>query len=111
MGQYNASQRSDDRVSHVRMVSAFRSFANLTSHTPQSQMRPAKLIVCLKVVGRKSKLRDSFALFASISQVSTCHLPTRALCVREALAWASSEQWLGDAKQAMSNGAVESGLI
>ena len=85
--QYNSSQRPDNRVSHVwistlstHCVIQYTAFGFLIvrlSHKPHpSQMRLARLTVHLeerKVVRRKT-WKSSFALFAAISQVSTCHL-------------------------------------
>ena len=93
------------------LVSAFRSFANLASHTLRRWgLRDYNR--CLeerKVVGRKTR-KSFFALFAAgISQVSTCHLNVWEACVGVHRAMAP----IGDAKQATGEGKsrpVETGL-
>ena len=110
LGKYDAFWRPDDRVSHIRISTlsahcvVYQRFGfpiiRLFHKPHPSQMRLVRLIVCFeeqKVVGRKSR-KNSFTLFAAISQVLTCYLCAWGPRVGVRRAMALSD----DAKQATS---------
>ena len=89
LGLYDAPQRLDNRVSYMYeylpfliIVSsmqywvawAIRSFAYFASHRSFADEACETAIVRLQVVGIRKAQKSFFALFAAISQVSTCHL-------------------------------------
>ena len=120
-GKYDASRRPDDRVSHVRMSTLpIASYSNgsiirLPRKPHPSQMRFVRLIIRLeerKVDGRKTR-KNSFALFAAISQVLTLSFKISPVCLRACVGVRRALPVIGDAKQATSegeSGPVETGL-
>ena len=87
LGLYNAPQWLDDRLSYVWTSTlsahcvfqywvawAIWSFAYFASHWSFADEACKTAIVRLQVVGIRKAQKSFFALFAAISQVSTCHL-------------------------------------
>ena len=115
MGQYDASQRPDNGVSHEchSVHCVVHQWCRLSdpvclsaeSHAHPSQVKLARLIACKNRKLLEDSRNSSVAQFAAISQVSTQNLCASGHCVgiRRAMAL------IGNARQAMSEGIKWSG--